>query len=105
MLAYSTTQRTREIGIRIAIGAARSEIIRMVLSEVARLLAIGTAIGLTLGILFARLLSAQLFGISNYDPLTLCAVCAVILIVGFISAGVPAIRAAKIDPTLALRHE
>jgi putative ABC transport system permease protein len=105
MLAYSTTQRTREIGIRIAIGAARSEIIRMVLSEVARLLAIGTAIGLTLGILFARLLSAQLFGISNYDPLTLCAVCAVILVVGFISAGVPAIRAAKIDPTLALRHE
>jgi putative ABC transport system permease protein len=105
VLAYSTAQRTREIGIRIALGATRTEVIRMVLSEVARLTAIGLAAGLPLCVVLARAVRDQLFGISNYDPLTLFAVCAVILAVAFSSAVLPARRAAKVDPMVALRYE
>ena len=105
VLAYSTAQRTREIGIRIAMGATRTEVIRMVLSEVARLAAIWMAAGLPLCFILARAVHDQLFGISNYDPLTLCAVCVVILAVAFASAALPARRAAKVDPMVALRYE
>jgi putative ABC transport system permease protein len=105
VLAYSTTQRTREIGIRITLGATRTDVVRMVLSEVGRLAAIGLAAGLPLCFVLARAVRNQLFGISNYDPLTLCAVCVLILAVAFASAALPACRAAKVDPMLALRYE
>jgi putative ABC transport system permease protein len=105
VLAYSTTQRTREIGIRITLGATRTDVVRMVLSEVGRLAAIGLAAGVPLCFVLARAVRNQLFGISNYDPLTLCAVCVLILAVAFASAALPACRAAKVDPMLALRYE
>jgi predicted permease len=105
VLAYSTAQRTREIGIRIAMGATRTEIIRMVLSEVARLGAMGLAVGLPLCFLLTRVVRDQLFGVSQYDPLTLCAVCTVILAVALVSAALPARRATKVDPVVALRYE
>jgi putative ABC transport system permease protein len=105
VLAYSTAQRTREIGIRIAMGATRIKVVGMVLSEVSTLAAIGLAAGLPLCFVLARAVRNQLFGISDYDPLTLCAVCVVILAVAFVSAALPARRAAKIDPMVALRYE
>lgn len=105
MLAYATVQRTREIGIRVAMGATRTEIVRMVLSEVARLTLIGLAIGFPLSLLFARSVRNQLFGISHYDPLTLATVCGFIMAIAFISAALPALRAAKVDPMVALRYE
>ena len=77
----------------------------MVLSEVARLTAIGMAAGLPLCFILARAVHDQLFGISNYDPLTLCVVCVVIMAVAFASAALPARRAAKVDPMVALRYE
>ena len=105
VLAYSTAQRTREIGIRVAMGANRSEVARMVLSEVARLAAIGFAAGLPLSLLLGHAVRHQLFGISGYDPLTLGAVCALIVVVALASAALPARRAAKVDPMVALRYE
>jgi len=105
VLAYSTGQRTREIGIRITLGATRTDVVGMVLSEVARLAAIGLAAGLPLCFVLARAVREQLFGISNYDPLTLCAVCILIVAVAFASAVLPACRAAKVDPVVALRYE
>jgi predicted permease len=105
VLAYSTALRTREIGIRIAMGATRTAVIRMVLSEVVRLAAIGTAVSLPLCFVLARAVRDQLFGISDYDPLTLCAVCVVMLVVAFASAALPARRAAKVDPMVAVRYE
>ncbi len=105
VLAYSTAQRTREIGIRVAMGASRIDVIRTVLSEVARLAATGLAAGLPLCVVLARAIRDQLFGVSNYDPLTLGAVCVVMLAVAFVSAALPARRAAKVDPMVALRYE
>jgi predicted permease len=105
VLAYSTAQRTREIGVRVALGAARSAIVRMVLAEVLRLVGVGVAAGIPLSWLLTRALRSQLFGISDYDALTLCLVCAVIVMVALASAALPARRAAKVDPMVALRYE
>ncbi|PYY08179.1 MAG: ABC transporter permease [Acidobacteria bacterium] len=105
VLAYSAAQRTREIGIRIAMGASRSEVVRMVLSDVARLATIGIALGMPLALLLTRTVRNRLFGISNYDPVTLVVVCAAILAVALAAAALPARRAAKVDPMVALRYE
>jgi len=105
VLAYSTAQRTREIGIRIAMGATRATVVRMVLAEVLWLAGIGIATGLPLSLLFARAVRSQLFGVSNGDPLTLGVVVVVVAAVAFISAALPALRAAKVDPMVALRYE
>ncbi|HET6176807.1 MAG TPA: ABC transporter permease [Candidatus Sulfotelmatobacter sp.] len=105
VLAYSTAQRTREIGIRIALGAARGSVIRMVLVEVLWLAGISIALALPASILLTRAARSQLFGISNSDPLTLCAVTLTVAAVAVVSALLPARRAAKIDPMVALRYE
>lgn len=105
VLAFSTAQRTREIGIRIAMGATRAEIARVVLVEVARLAGIGLAIGLPLCFFLVRTVRSQVFGISIYDPLTTFVVVTLILAVAFAAAALPARRAAKVDPMVALRYE
>jgi predicted permease len=105
VLAYSTAQRIREFGIRIAVGATRATVIRMVLTEIAWMAGLGAAIGLPLSILLARSLRSQLFGVSGTDPLTLFVVCGVVAAVSFASAALPALRAAKVDPMVALRYE
>jgi putative ABC transport system permease protein len=105
VLAYSTAQRTREIGVRIAVGATRAAIVRMVMVEVLWLAGIGIALGLPLSLLFAHAVRSQLFGVSNSDPLTLGAVIVMVAAVAFLSAALPARRAAKVDPMVALRYE
>jgi putative ABC transport system permease protein len=105
VLAFSTAQRTREIGIRIALGATRVDVVSMVLSEVTRLAAIGLATGLPLCFALARTVRSEVFQLSVYDPLTLCIAAAIIVALALIAAALPARRAAKVDPMLALRYE
>jgi predicted permease len=105
VLAYSTTRRTREIAIRVAMGASRFEVIHVVLSEVVRLAALGLSIGLPLCLFLARLVRSELYGISIYDPVTLIAVCVIITATALASAALPVCRAIKVDPMVALRNE
>ena len=105
VLSYSTAQRTREIGIRIALGATRARVIRMVLTEVSWLAGIGIVAGLPVSLLLAHAVRSQLFGVSTSDPLTIWVVCLAVVAVGFASAALPARRAAKVDPMVALRCE
>jgi len=105
VLAYSTAQRTREIGVRIALGADRASVMRMVLTEVLWLAGISTAIALPASLLLARSIRSQLFGISSSDPLTLGLMTLLVIMVALFSATIPARRAAKVDPMVALRYE
>ena len=105
VLAFSTTQRTREIGIRMALGASRTSVVQMVLREVLWLAGISVAIAVPSAVLLARYLRSQLYGVSNTDPLTLLGVVVVIAAVALLAAMLPARRAAGVNPTKALRYE
>ncbi len=105
VLAYSTAQRTREIGVRIALGSSRLAVSRLVLMDVLRLAGLGVAVALPVAYGLSRLVRSQLFGVSAADPLTLTAVVVLIALVAVLAAAVPAQRAASINPTEALRSE
>ena len=105
VLAYSTAQRTREIGIRIALGSTRLGVSRLVLMDVLRLAGIGVVVAIPCSMLLTRLLRSQLFGVSTADPFTLGAVALLIGVVALTAALVPARRASSVDPTTALRTE
>jgi putative ABC transport system permease protein len=105
VLAYSTTQRTREIGIRIALGSSRLGVSRLVLTDVLRLAGVGLAVAIPSSVMLGRLLRSQLFGVSTADPVTLFAVVLLIVLVALVAAIVPARRASSTDPNTALRAE
>ena len=105
VLAFSTAQRTREIGIRIALGSTRLGVSRLVLLDVLRLAGIGVAVAIPCSILLGRLLRSQFFGVSTADPFTLVAVVFLIAMVALLAAVIPARRASSVDPTTALRAE
>jgi putative ABC transport system permease protein len=105
VLAYSTTQRTSEIGIRMALGATRASVVRMVLFEVLWLAGISIAVTLPLSLLLMRAVRSQLYGISSSDPLTLCLMTVLVTLVALASAMLPARRAARVEPMKALRYE
>jgi predicted permease len=105
VMAYMTTRRTSEIGIRLALGAKRSQVIGLVLSETGRLVALGLAIGIVLSTLMARLFEKSLFGLSAFDPATTVAAVAVISLAALVAAYLPARRASRVDPLIALRYE
>ncbi len=105
LLSYSVAQRTREIGIRMALGADRGRVMGMVLRQALTLLIIGIAVGLALAFWSTRLLHSFLYGVSKYDPWTLAVVPLLLLLCGVISAFIPGRRAAAINPMVALRHE
>jgi putative ABC transport system permease protein len=105
VLAYSTAQRTREIGIRIALGSSRLGVSRLVLADVLRLAGIGIVVAIPSSVLLARLLRSQLFGVSAADPLTLGGVVLLIALVALVAAILPAHRASTVNPTTALRTE
>ena len=105
VVAYSCSQRTHEFGLRIALGAARRQVLRMLLSESARMALGGAAIGLVAALGLTRLMSSMVYGISAHDPLTLIAVALLLLLVALVGAYIPARRAMRVDPMVALRHE
>jgi len=105
VLAYSATQRTREIGIRMALGADRGSVLRMMLREVGILVVVSLLVAVPAALLSGKVLRSQLFGVSNYDPYTLVAVVAVVALVSLLASMFPARRASAIDPMKALRYE
>jgi predicted permease len=105
VLSYSTLQRTREIGIRMALGSSRLSITKLVVKEMVRLGVIGVVVAVPCAILLARGLRSQLFGVSAADPLTLAAVVLLMGVVGLFAALLPARRAANVEPMEALRAE
>jgi predicted permease len=105
VLAFSTAQRTSEIGIRMALGATRASVVRMVLFEVLWLAGISIAVTLPLSLLMMSAVRSQLYGISSSDPLTLCLMTVLVILVALTSALLPARRAARVEPMKALRYE
>ena len=105
VIAYSTKQRTREIGIRVALGAQRRDVFRLVIGQGVRLTLIGVAIGLIAAYFFSRILSSLLFGVSASDPLTFGAGAIFLGAVALGACYIPAWRAMRVDPMVALRYE
>jgi ABC-type antimicrobial peptide transport system permease subunit len=105
VMSYSVARRTREIGIRLALGAPRERVLGMVLREVGTLGAWGLALGLPLAVGLARLLASQLFGLPPHDPLTLASATLLLAAVTVLAGLVPARRAMRVDPMRALRYE
>ena len=105
LMAYSVSRRVREIGLRMALGAQRSEVRRLVLRETLTLAAVGIALGLVGARICARFIAGMLYGVAGGDPLTLSGVSVVLLCVAAGAAWIPAQRAMRVDPMVALRHE
>jgi predicted permease len=105
VMSYSVSQRTQEIGIRTALGAQRSNVLAMVLKQGMSMALIGTFVGIALAFLLFRGLHTVLYGVQSTDLVTLAAVSALLLAVAFIASYVPALRATRVDPVIALRNE
>lgn len=105
VMSYGVAQRTREIGIRMALGARATEVLGMVLASAARVTILGIGLGLAASALVTRGLESMLYGINALDPLTYAVVPAVIAVVGLLAGTVPAIRAARVDPMESIRRE
>ncbi len=105
VMSYSVAQQTREIGIRIALGAKRSNVLRMTLGQGMKLVGTGLAVGLLGALLLTRVMASLLFGISATDPFTFLSIALVLLAVAALASYLPALRATKVDPMIALRAQ
>ena len=105
VISYLVGERTREIGVRMALGAQRSDVLRLVLGQGAKMALLGVVFGIALAAGLTRLMSSQLYGVSPRDPLTFAAVAFVLILVALGACYIPARRAASVDPTEALRAQ
>jgi predicted permease len=105
LMAYNVTRRTQEIGVRIALGAARKNVLSMILCETLGLTSIGIALGLACALAASRLVANMLYGVSAWDPMTLAAVSVVLSAAAAVAGWIPARRATRVEPIVALRYE
>ena len=105
VMAYTVSQRTAEIGLRMALGASRGEVLRTVVGQGAASVGIGLALGVALALGAGRLLRDLLFGVTPSDPLVLVAVVAIMALVALVACVVPGRRALRVEPAMALRSE
>jgi putative ABC transport system permease protein len=105
VVSYAVSQRTQEVGIRMALGAQRSQIAAMVVSQSLRVALAGVAIGIAGAFALTRVLASQLFGVTPTDGRTIAMACLSLALVALLACYLPARRASRIDPITALRHE
>jgi ABC-type antimicrobial peptide transport system permease subunit len=105
VMSYTVARRTREIGIRMALGAERGSVLWLVLREVALMVGIGVAVGLPVAIGLSRVVQSQLFDLSAHDPIALAASAGLLALVALAAGYLPARRATRVDPMFALRYE
>jgi ABC-type antimicrobial peptide transport system permease subunit len=105
VISYSVTQRTREIGIRIGLGARPSDVLQMTVTQGLKLFGVGMMLGLLTAFVLTRLMQSLLFGISATDPITFIGISLVLLAVAILASYVPRLRATKVDPITALRAQ
>lgn len=105
VMSYSIAQRTREIGIRMALGAKRIDVLKLAMGQGLRLVVVGVALGLVAAFVLTRVMASLLFGISATDPLTFIAISLVLLAVAMLASYIPSVRAMKVDPMVALRYQ
>ena len=105
VISYSVTQRTREIGLRMALGAQPSDVLRQILGGGFALAITGVGIGLAAAVVLTRLMAAQLYGVSPRDPVTFAAVALVLIAIAMLACYIPARRPMRVDPMESLRYE
>jgi ABC-type antimicrobial peptide transport system permease subunit len=105
VMSYAVARRTQEVGIRMALGARRTQVLGMVIRDGMRAIAVALAAGIVIAAAATRLLASQLFGISTIDPLTFATVPLLLGVVALVACYLPALRASRVDPIVALRAE
>jgi putative ABC transport system permease protein len=105
VMTYSVAERTREIGVRMALGAGSFDVLKMIFSQVGRLIGAGVAIGLAGAMALTGLMKSALYGVTATDPATYVGVSLLLILIALIACAIPTRRAVRVDPTIALRYE
>jgi ABC-type antimicrobial peptide transport system permease subunit len=104
-MSYSVAQQTREIGIRMALGAQRSDVLKMTIKQGLKLVGLGLVIGLIAAFILTRVMATLLFGISATDPVTFATISLILMTVALLASYIPSVRAMRVDPMVALRYQ